>query len=173
MKNLRAPLVALFLAAATVAAYTQAPAKNATPKQTDAAGSASHAPMVNAADLKWGPAPAFNAGAQLAVIDGDPTKTGPFVLRVKFPDGFKVMPHWHPTDENVTVLSGTLMAGMGEKWDEAAMKTFTAGGFARMARKTPHYVMAKGETVVQVHATGPFVLTYVNPNDDPRKKKTQ
>ena len=130
--------------------------------------------MVNAGELKWGPAPpAFNAGAQMAVLDGDPTKAGPFVLRVKFPDGFKVMPHWHPTDESLTILSGTLMAGMGEKWDDAAMKTFTAGGFARMPKKTPHYVMAKGETVIQVHAIGPFVLTYVNPKDDPRHKKTQ
>ena len=62
---------------------------------------------------------------------------------------------------------------MGEKWDDAAMKTFTAGAFARMPKKSPHYVQAKEETVVQVHGTGPFTLTYVNPNDDPRKKKTQ
>jgi hypothetical protein len=174
MKNLRAPFAALFLAAATAAGYTQTPAKPATSRQPAATPAASHPPMLNAADLKWGPAPeAFNAGAQLAVIDGDPTKPGLFVLRLKFPDGFKVMPHWHPTDESVTILSGTLMAGMGQKWDEASMKTFTTGAFARLPKKSPHYVMAKGETVVQVHATGPFTLTYVNASDDPRKKKTQ
>jgi hypothetical protein len=172
MQTLRTPVVALFFAAATAAAYAQAPAKTAASKQpATAKPAAAHPPMVNAADLKWGPAPeAFNPGAQLAVVDGDPTKPGPFVIRVKFPDGFKVMPHWHPTDESVTVLSGTLVAGMGDKWNDASMKTFTAGGFARMPKKTPHYVTAKGETVVQVHGTGPFSLTYVNPSDDPRKK---
>ena len=127
--------------------------------------------MVNASDLKWGAAPpAFSPGAQMAVVDGDPTKSGPFVIRAKFPAGFKVMPHFHPTDEHVTVISGTLAAGMGEKWDDAAMKTFTAGGYARMPQNSPHYVLAKEETILQVHGTGPFTLTYVNPTDDPRKK---
>lgn len=176
MQNLRGPFVALILAAATATAvaFAQAPAKTAAPKQAAAAKPAASHPMLNAADLKWGPAPdAFNPGAQMAVVDGDPTKPGPFVLRAKFPDGFKVMPHWHPTDESVTILSGTLMAGMGQKWDDAAMKSFTAGAFARLPKKAPHYVVAKGETIIQVHAMGPFTLTYVNPNDDPRKKKTQ
>ena len=127
--------------------------------------------MLNAADIKWGPAPpAFQPGAQFAVLEGDPSKAGPFVVRLKMPDGYKVMPHWHPTDEHVTVVSGTLNAGMGDKWDDASMKTFTAGAFATMPRKTAHYVTAKGETIVQVHATGPFELVYVNPKDDPRKK---
>jgi hypothetical protein len=168
----RTLVVTLVAAATTVAAYAQAPGK---PAPKPAAQPAAHAaPMVNGSDLKWGPAPpAFNAGAQLAVVDGDPGKPGPFVIRVKLPSGFKVMPHWHPTDESVTVISGTLAAGMGEKWDDATMKTFTAGGFARMPKKTPHYVQAKEETIVQVHGVGPFTLTYVNPNDDPRKKKTQ
>lgn len=171
MSRFRDVIAALIVVAASCAIYAQAPDKAAKP----AAHQAAHAaPMANAADLKWGPAPpAFSAGAQMAVVDGDPTKAGPFVIRAKFPAGFKVMPHWHPTDESVTVISGTLAAGMGEKWDDAAMKTFTAGAFARMPKKSPHYVQAKEETIVQVHGTGPFTLTYVNPNDDPRKKKTQ
>ena len=171
MNSSRITAVALIVVVASAITNAQAPAKQP-PKP--AGHPPAHAPMVNASELKWGAAPpAFNAGAQMAVVDGDPTKPGPFVIRAKFPAGFKVMPHWHPTDENVTVISGTLIAGMGEKWDDAAMKTFTAGGFARMPKKTPHYVQAKEDTVVQVHAAGPFTLTYVNPNDDPRKKKTQ
>jgi quercetin dioxygenase-like cupin family protein len=172
MPNLRTAVVALSLTAAAGVGYAQAPAK---PAPQTAAHPAKHsAPMVNAADLKWGPAPpAFSAGAQMAVVDGDPSKPGPFVIRARFPAGFKVMPHWHPTDESLTVISGTLAAGMGEKWDDGAMKTFTAGAFARMPRKTPHYVQAKEDTTVQVHGTGPFTLTYVNPGDDPRKKKPQ
>ena len=170
--RVRQAVVPLIVASAAVVAYAQTPDK---PAPKPAAHQAAHsAPMLNASDLKWGPAPpAFTAGAQMAVIDGDPSKAGPFVIRAKFPAGFKVMPHWHPTDESVTVISGTLAAGMGDKWDDAAMKTFTAGAFARMPKKSPHYVQAKEETVVQVHGTGPFTLTYVNPADDPRKKKTQ
>ena len=172
MLSSRTTAVALIVVAGAAITSAQAPAQQ--PPQPAAHPPAHSAPMVNASDLKWGAAPpAFNAGAQMAVIDGDPTKPGPFVIRAKFPAGFKVMPHWHPTDENVTVISGTLVAGMGQKWDDAAMKTFTAGGFARMPKETPHYVQAKEETIVQVHGTGPFTLTYVNPNDDPRKKKTQ
>lgn len=172
MQKFRISLVAVLVAAAAAFAYAQAPEKSA-PKP--AAHPAAHAaPMLNASDMKWGAAPpAFNAGAQMAVVDGDPSQPGPFVIRAKFPAGFKVMPHWHPTDESVTVISGTLVAGMGEKWDDGAMKTFTPGAFARMPKKTAHYVQAKEETIVQVHGTGPFTLTYVNPNDDPRKKKTQ
>ena len=176
MHRFRTAATAFLVAAFTIAAYAQAPTKPATkPTTHPVTHSVAHAaPMVNASDLKWGPAPpAFNAGAQMAVVDGDPSKPGPFVIRAKFPAGFKVMPHWHPTDENVTVISGTLTAGMGEKWDDGGMKTFTAGAFARMPKRTAHYVQAKEETIVQVHGTGPFTLTYVNPNDDPRKKKTQ
>lgn len=125
MNTFRTAVVVLAFAAAVVASPSPAAsAKQAPPS----AQQAHHAPMVNASDLKWGAAPpAFTAGAQMAVVDGDPAKSGPFVIRAKFPAGYKVMPHFHPTDEHVTVISGTLAAGMGEKWDDAAMKTFTAG----------------------------------------------
>ena len=129
--------------------------------------------MVTPDQVKWGPAPpSLPPGAQAAIMDGDPTKPGFFTIRVKFPDGYAVPPHWHPTDEYVTVLSGTLMAGMGDKADAASMHTLTAGGFVRMPRRATHYVRAKGETVIQVMGTGPFVVNYVNAADDPRKKTT-
>ena len=121
--------------------------------------------------IQWGPAPAaLPPGAQAAILDGDPAKTGLFVARMKFPDGFRIPPHWHPTDEHVVVVAGTLMAGMGNKADDAAMQTLTAGSYAKMPRKMNHYVRAKGETIVQITAMGPFEVTYVNPQDDPRKK---
>jgi len=128
--------------------------------------------MHNAADLKWGPAPpGLPPGAQTAVVEGDPAVKGrPFVIRAKMSDGYRVPPHWHPTDENVTVLSGTLMAGTGDKFDQASMTALTAGGFSNMKANLRHYVQAKGETVIQVHGVGPFAITYVNPADDPRKK---
>ena len=129
--------------------------------------------LVTPLELKWGPAPpVFEKGASMAVVAGDPGKAGPFVVRLKFPAGYKVNPHWHPTDENVTVISGTLALGMGDKFAAAGMKSLPAGGFAVLPAQMHHYAMAKTPAVVQVHAVGPFVLTYVNPADDPSKRVT-
>ncbi|MGB9178921.1 MAG: cupin domain-containing protein [Pyrinomonadaceae bacterium] len=123
--------------------------------------------------VKWGPAPpALPAGAQLAVLEGDPSKAGaPFTIRAKFPDGYKVPPHWHPTDERVTVLQGTLGMGVGEKFDPAAGHELPAGSYASMPKGTRHFAWAIGETVIQVNGMGPFEVNYVNPADDPRKAK--
>ena len=123
-----------------------------------------------AAAVKWMDAPPFlPKGAKLAVLVGDPSKPEPFTLRLQMPDGYKIAPHTHPTDEHVTVLSGVLRAGMGPKWDDKALGDFAAGSYANMAATMPHYVQAKGATVVQVHGVGPFVVNYVNPADDPSK----
>ena len=120
------------------------------------------------AGIKWGDAPpAFEKGASFTVISGDPSQAGPFVVRLKMPARFKIAPHFHPSDENVTVISGTFMIGMGEKFDAATMKSLPAGGFVLLPAEMRHYAMAKTAVVVQVHGTGPFALTYVNPADDP------
>jgi hypothetical protein len=122
-------------------------------------------------DLKWGPVPpSLPAGAQFAVLAGDPTTTGPFVIRAKMPDGYKVPAHWHPTDENVTVLHGTLMVGKGDKLSKSASEPLPAGSFMRMPKEMRHFAWAKGETIIQVHGMGPFAINYVNAADDPRKK---
>jgi hypothetical protein len=129
--------------------------------------------IVKAANLKWGPAPpSLPSGAQLAVLAGDPTKPGAaFTIRAKLPDGYQVPPHWHPTDENVTVIQGTLLVGRGEKLDLQKTEELPAGSFMRMPKTMRHFAVAKGETIIQVHGTGPFELNYVNAGDDPRKKK--
>ena len=106
----------------------------------------------------------------MSVLIGDPSKGGEYTLRLKMPAGFKVMPHWHPKDEHVTVLSGKFAAGMGEKFDQASMKEFPVGSFVQMPKKMNHYAMAIEETIIQLHGTGPFEINYVNPADDPRKK---
>ena len=123
-------------------------------------------------ELTWGPAPpSLPPGAQLAVVSGDPSKAGlPFAMRVKFPDGYRVAPHWHPTDENVTVIQGTINIGTGDKFDESAAKQLPVGSFAVMPKKMHHFAWATGETIVQIHGTGPFAINYVNPADDPRNK---
>lgn len=123
--------------------------------------------------IPYGPAPSFvPAGAQLAVIEGDPSASnGDFTIRLKMPDGYRIPPHWHPKRENVTVISGNFKVGMGDTFDESKMMTFGAGSFAYMDPSMHHYAMANGEAVVQVHGMSPFQFNYVNPNDDPSKKK--
>jgi quercetin dioxygenase-like cupin family protein len=120
--------------------------------------------------LQWGPAPAvFQPGAQMAVLQGDPSKTAEFTVRLKVPDGYIIAPHTHPTDENVTVIEGTFKVGMGETFNEATMLALPAGRFVTAPALHAHYAKAQGATVVQVHGLGPFALTYVNPNDAPKQ----
>ena len=124
--------------------------------------------MLNASELKWGaPPPVFEKGASFALLSGDPGKAGLYVVRLKMPAGYKIAPHWHPTDEHVTVLSGTFALGMGDAFDKAKMQELPAGGYALLPADMRHYAMAKTEAIVQVRGMGPFKLTYVNPADDP------
>jgi quercetin dioxygenase-like cupin family protein len=129
---------------------------------------------VVAAQVKpvWGPAPAvFPAGARMAVMQGDPSKAELFTVRLDMPDGYKIAPHFHPTDEHVTVISGAFKIGMGDSADPTKMAVLKAGDFATAGAQMHHYAVAKGHTIVQVHAMGPFALTYVNAADDPSKKR--
>lgn len=120
-------------------------------------------------ETKWKNGPAsLPAGAKVAVLEGDPSKEGPFAMRLWLPDGFKVPPHWHPKVERVTVLSGSFNLGMGEKFDQSATREMTVGTFGYWPAGMRHFAWAKGETVLQLHGIGPWVITYVNPADDPR-----
>ena len=119
--------------------------------------------IVHFGDLKWTP---IIKGCDLASVSGDANAEGtPFVLRLRCADGSKIPAHWHPTDENVTVLKGTFLVGMGETFDEAKMMTMNVGNFALMPKEARHYAMVKGETIVQVHGAGPFKVNWVNPSD--------
>lgn len=123
--------------------------------------------------VPYGPPPAFVAtGAQVAVLEGDPGATsGDYTVRLKMPDGYRIAPHWHPQRENVTVISGTFKVGMGDHFDPSKMADFPAGSFAYLDPSMHHYAMASGEVVVQVHGMSPLQFNYVNPNDDPSRKK--
>ena len=122
-------------------------------------------------DIQWGPAPPiFPKGAEIAVLQGDPSKAEEFTVRLRMPNGYKIAPHTHPTVENVTVLKGTFFAGMGEQFSESNLKAYPRDAFASIPANHAHYAMARGQTIVQVHGLGPFVLTYVNPADDPTKR---
>ena len=125
--------------------------------------------MVQPKQLEWKDAPpSLPPGAKAALIEGDPSKAGPFTLRLKFPKGYKVPPHTHPAVEHVTVLQGTFQMGLGEKWDDKAMQDLPVGGFAVMQVGTKHFAGCKQGCIVQLHGVGPWGITYVNPADDPR-----
>jgi len=111
------------------------------------------------------------AGAQMAVVKGDPSKAGDFTIRVKMPAGYTVPPHSHPGDEVVRVMGdGTLSYGMGDKLDRANVGSLTKGYHVTMAAGMNHYVFTTDPIELQVSGTGPFAITYANPADDPRKK---
>ncbi len=123
----------------------------------------------------WGPAPPLvPPGAQIAVLSGDPTKPAPYAVRLKFPAGYAVPAHSHPTDENVVVVSGALTFGMGDKLDKKAAgnKTLSTGGYALMPTGMNHFAFTgKQETVIVLYGQGPIEFKYVNPADDPRNAK--
>jgi ketosteroid isomerase-like protein len=128
--------------------------------------------MVAAGAITWGDVPpTLPPGAKMAVVSGDPTQAQPFVIRIQTPAGYKVAPHWHPIDEHLTVLSGTASLGMGDAFDQSAMKDLSASGFASVPAEMHHFFMAKTAATIQVHGMGPFAVNYVNPADDPSKQK--
>ena len=122
-------------------------------------------------DLKWAATPSLPPGAEAAVIEGPMNEAVPFTVRLKFPANYKVPPHWHPAIEHVTVLSGAFHMGVGEKFDAKATHKLGPGSMMVMEPKTPHFAMTKEPTIIQIHGMGPWVVNYVNPDDDPRKKK--
>jgi quercetin dioxygenase-like cupin family protein len=138
---------------------------------TGAAAVAADSPIVSSSkEVKWGPAPPIlPKGAMMAVMAGDPGAAGLVAVRLKMPAGYKIPAHWHPTDEQVTVLSGTLAIGMGDKLDETKGVTLRTGGFGVAPAHMNHYAWTKTGAVIQIDLMGPFALTYVNAADDPTK----
>jgi len=133
-------------------------------------GGAKSAAMFTPGDVKWGPGPkSLPPGAEAAVLEGDPTKKGLFVMRLKLPAGYKVAAHTHPRQERITVISGKFQLGHGGKFDEAKLQDLEQGSFFSMPAGMQHFARAAEETVVQLNGEGPWEIKYVNPADDPRK----
>jgi hypothetical protein len=129
---------------------------------------AAHGPIFTPKEIAWGPGPAvLNAGAQMAVLEGNPSQSGLYTLRLKLPDGFKIMPHSHPTIEHVTVISGVMNAAMGDTFDKTKGSAMPVGSYAVLPAQMNHYAWFQGASTIQVHGEGPFVLNYANPKDDP------
>nr|HKB05972.1 cupin domain-containing protein [Gemmataceae bacterium] len=128
--------------------------------------------LINPEDVKWVDAPPIlPPGAKIAVQRGNPAEKDLVTVRLKLPANYKVPAHSHPTDEHVLVLSGTLYMGLGDKLDPEAGKPVKPGGFMVAPAKVNHFAYTKEETVIVVYANGPIDFTYVNPDEDPRKKK--
>jgi anti-sigma factor ChrR (cupin superfamily) len=155
-------LAAAVIAIAAVAAFTQ--------EKKEATGG--HG-IVRTADLKWAP---IIKGCELASVSGDMNADGtPFVLRLRCAAGSKIPAHWHPTEENVTVLKGVFQVGMGEKFDASGLQTMNLGDFGSIPKEMRHFALSKTATVIQVNGMGPFKVNWVNPADvirpDATKKK--
>ena len=118
--------------------------------------------------LKWTQSVA--SPSETTLLTGDPRQPGPWVSRARLKPGMKTMPHSHPVDIQITVLSGTLLYGEGNSFDEAKMREYPAGSFFVERANIPHYAMPKGQNgvVFQASGTGATAFTYVNRQDDPR-----
>jgi mannose-6-phosphate isomerase-like protein (cupin superfamily) len=128
-----------------------------------------HAIVVPAGTATFGPAPdILPRGARLAVLEGDPTRTGTYTMRLWMPDGYTIPPHFHHADEHVTVVEGTFLVGMGGTLDASKFASLPVGSFGMLPPRMQHYARAKGVTVIQLHGVGPWGLTYVHASDDPR-----
>ena len=130
-----------------------------------------HHTIVLADAVRWAPAPpSLPSGAQVAVLAGNPGRAEPFILRLKVPAGYTIPPHRHPTAERVTVISGAVFVGAGEKLVRTAVRQLPVAGFVDLPAGMAHDAFVATQTVLQVSAMGPFEFVYVNPDDDPRKQ---
>jgi len=139
-----------------------------TPEATHQPGEANfHA--IRPEEVQWNPFPAFPPEARLAILVGDPTKPGPYLIRVKLPAGTKMMPHQHPEDRIYTVISGIFYIGLGEIFDETKLTAYAPGSIIVLPGGQPHFHWARsGEYITQVTAIGPLGLGYIDPANDPR-----
>ena len=162
------PLISLF-AVAIVAATSPLRAADSTAAKAELSTEMGfHAPTA----IEWKPGPpALPPGAKMAVLEGDPTKEGPFVMRLQVPADYHVPPHTHPKTERVTVISGTMFLAMGDNLERSAAKSLTAGSYNFWPAGMKHAAWFEPGTVIQLHGIGPWQINYVNPADDPRNAK--
>jgi quercetin dioxygenase-like cupin family protein len=127
--------------------------------------------VIHSEDIVWKPFPAFPTAARIAVLVGEPSKPGAYLIRVKLPAGTKMLAHSHPEDRIYTVISGVFYIGLGDEFDESKLSANAPGSVLVLPGGQPHFHWAKsGEYVTQVSAIGPLGLTYVDPLNDPRNR---
>ena len=129
--------------------------------------------LVPADKVQWGPAPpVLPAGAQISVLEGNPSEKGAVTLRLRFPASYSIPAHWHSMTERVTVLTGSFHIGMGDKLDRKTSDTLQPGGFVLLPAKMHHFAWTSAPTTVQLNLEGPFDIFYINPADNPQKSNS-
>jgi hypothetical protein len=174
MKRLLALALFALALAAPALADDPAPATpdNGAPTAQAAAPAPEHV-VFAAKDLKYmdGP-PGLPKGAKFTVLAGNPGAPGLYTIRAILPAGYKVPPHFHATDENITVIAGEFGIGMGDALDMAKGDVLSAGGFTSLPAAMHHFAWTKKGATIQIHGMGPFSITYLNPSDDPRNESS-
>jgi mannose-6-phosphate isomerase-like protein (cupin superfamily) len=160
----------VLLTACALSGRTAPAAAQGAPAAPTAHGS--HVIVAHAPELDWKDGPgSLPPGAQIVLLQGNPAEAGPLTMRLRFPANYQIPPHFHPAVEHVTVLSGTFHVGMGERIDRSTAVALAAGSFSVVPVGHAHYAFTGSEPVtIQLHSTGPWGVTYVNPADDPRKR---
>lgn len=139
----------LLVAACTAVAATVA---------SDAAAQRPTSQVVPEASVRWMEAPrTLLPAAKMAILSGDPGRSDIYVIRLQLPAGYRITAHTHPSDEHVTVLSGTFALGLGEEFSESALKDLATGGYAMIYKEMPHFAVARTEVTLQIHGVGPYV----------------
>lgn len=133
---------------------------------THAAATADSMVVMHPRSLRWGPVetPGFPPGLQIAVLSGNPAQAGPYTVRLRFPSGYAFPAHWHPNAENLTVISGQFMLGMGDRSNDDALETYGPGDFLMLPGRKAHFGRVSGETVIQLHGEGPFTINVAQPS---------
>ena len=126
--------------------------------------------ILRAGSLAWQPEKSLPSGAESVVLEGDPSKPGLVILRLKMPDGYRIPPVWHPAADRFTVLSGTYHLGVGAKFDKDKTVALGAGDFAWLSPAAPHYGWCTGATVLEITGIGPFITNQVKADNDSRRK---
>lgn len=127
--------------------------------------------ILSPSDIQWQNGPdSLPAGAQYIVLATSPKSKRPSTLRIKLPANYQIPPYYQTIPVRLTVLSGTLNMGMGNKFDTNNGTALVANSFVSIPARKPHFEWTTEETIIQVSANGPINTVYVNPSDDPRKQ---
>jgi quercetin dioxygenase-like cupin family protein len=127
---------------------------------------------IKASKIKWADAPSIGPGAKIVLLEGDPKAAAPFTMRIKLPRNLKIGVHTHPAVERVTILSGTFYFATGDKFDRRQAAAYRPGdGFIVPAGMPMYAYTGKEESILQIQGVGPWGIHYLDPADNPMKKK--
>ena len=113
-------------------------------------------------------------GAEMAVVSGNPDKKGGmYVIRIRTKGEVAVPPHWHPREEHITVLEGSFLLAHGDKYDTSRLIELKPGAHSVVPATMRHFGFHKAGNVIEVFGEAPFVINWVNPEDDPNRPKAK